>query len=113
MKATRSLTAALAFLPLLTTSALATGSTKIIMVAGDHAPDGNGVFSSTLLTAGGLNDSGQAVFAAHLVGTANGSADNSGLFRGDGSTLVQMRAPVKVLGPVVCSLAQTVFRMQR
>jgi hypothetical protein len=99
MKATRSLAAVLAFLPLLPTSALAAGSTKIIMVAGDHAPDGNGVFSSTLLTAGGLNDAGQAVFAAQLVGTANGSADNSGLFRGDGSTLVQIARAGQSFGP--------------
>jgi hypothetical protein len=99
MKATRSLTAALAFLPFLPTSALAAGSTKIIMVAGDHAPDGNGVFSSTLLMAGGLNDAGQAVFAAQLVGTANGSADNSGLFRGDGSTLVQIARAGQSFGP--------------
>jgi len=99
MKATRSLTAVLAFLPLLPTSALASGSTKIIMVAGDHAPDGNGVFSSTLLTVGGLNDAGQAVFGAQLVATANGSVDNSGLFRGDGSTLVQIARTGQSFGP--------------
>jgi hypothetical protein len=99
MKAIRSLTAVLAFLTLLPISTLASGSTKIVMVAGDHAPDGNGVFSSTLLTAGGLNDAGQVVFGAQLVGTANGSADNSGLFRGDGSTLVQIARAGQSFGP--------------
>ena len=98
-KATAALMSALAFLPLLVSSALAAGSTKTIVVAGDHAPDGNGVFASTQLTAGGLDDAGQAVFAAQLVGTANGSADNSGLFRGDGSNLVQIARAGQSFGP--------------
>src|SRR5262249_7310103 len=37
---------------------LAAGSTKVVMVTGDHAPDTNGVFASIGLTVGGLNDAG-------------------------------------------------------
>jgi len=37
-----------------------------------------------------LNDSGQAAFYASLDGTPDGSSDNSGIFRGDGTTLVQI-----------------------
>ena len=55
-----------------------------------YAPDGNGVFRNSGLTVGALNDAGQVVFAAQLVGTSNGSTDNSGLFRGDGATLAQI-----------------------
>ena len=54
------------------------------MRTGDPAPDGNGFFASSGLSVGGLNDAGQGVFVAELVGTSNGTGDNAGIFRGDG-----------------------------
>jgi hypothetical protein len=85
-------------LPIIT---LGADSTRVVMVTGDHAPDGNGVFASNGLTVGGLNDNGQVVFAAQLVGTTQGNADNIGLFRGDGTTLAQIARAGQVLGPGV------------
>lgn len=78
---------------------LAAGSSKIVMVTGDHAPDGNGVFASIGLTVGGINDAGQVAFAAQLVGTAQGTRDNSGLFRGDGAALIQIARAGQPFGP--------------
>lgn len=71
-------------------SAAVSGGTRIVAVSGDPAPDGNGVFGNAGFVAAGLNDRGQTVFRAQLVGTADGFNDNSGLFLGDGRTLVQI-----------------------
>lgn len=61
---------------------------QIIVVTGDAAPDGNGVFSTFQSLA--LNDQGQVAFRAILSGTAGGASDDAGIFRGDGSTLVSI-----------------------
>ncbi len=56
--------------------------------SGQAAPDGNGVFADFGDPA--LNNAGQAVFTADLLGTTGGSNDDSGIFRGDGATLTQI-----------------------
>ncbi len=61
---------------------------NVIAVAGDHAPDGNGVFSA--FGAPTLNDAGQAAFFAGLVGTSGGGTDNAGIFIGNSVTLSQV-----------------------
>jgi hypothetical protein len=71
-------------------AAAAAGNTQVVAVSGSPAPDGNGAFSSAALLAGGLNDAGQVVFTAQLTGTAGGTTDNSGIFRGGGTGLVQI-----------------------
>ena len=55
---------------------------------GEDAPDDNGTFSDFASPA--LNEAGQEAFFGILTGTANGTADNQGIFRGDGATLVQI-----------------------
>jgi hypothetical protein len=60
------------------------GLTQIVR-EGQAAPDGNGSFSN--LFASLLNDAGQVAFRFVLTGTSGGSADDSGVFRGDGGTL--------------------------
>lgn len=68
----------------------ANGSGTIQIVrAGQSAPGGNGVFSS-LSVKNTLNDLGQLAFYGVLTGTSGGSNDNSGIFRGDGTSLVQI-----------------------
>jgi len=62
------------------------GTVKVVSVQGDPAPDGNGTFFS--FNAPSISDFGQAAFNADLSGTSGGSADNKGIFRGDGTTLV-------------------------
>ncbi len=60
---------------------------------GAATPDANGTFLSIDLAGVdvlALNDAGQVAFQATLTGTKNGSADNKGIFRGDGSTLVRV-----------------------
>ena len=64
------------------------GALTQVARAGRAAPDGNGTFSGFGSPA--LNDAGQAAFRGFLTGTAGGSADNSGLFRGDGGALTQV-----------------------
>jgi hypothetical protein len=57
----------------------------------DAAPDGNGSFSDfPLFTASTLNNTGQFAFRANLSGTAGGLSDNLGIFRSDGTSLVQI-----------------------
>jgi hypothetical protein len=56
---------------------------------GDAAPDGNG----SLLSLNGLpalNQAGQVAFESILIDTSGGSSDDTGIFRGDGSTLIQI-----------------------
>ncbi len=59
----------------------------------DQTPDANGSFLD--FDFGGFdpvafNDAGQAAFLATLTATSGGSADNMGIFRGDGTTLVRV-----------------------
>jgi hypothetical protein len=66
-----------------------------IVRAGQMAPDGNGQFSSFTRFGGGrlryaLNDVGQVAFEGFLTGTAGGTSDNTGIFRSDGVSLVQI-----------------------
>jgi hypothetical protein len=64
-----------------------------IVRRGDPTPDANGSFldfdfRGTFTLA--FNDAGQAAFLATLSATSGGSADDMGIFRGDGTTLVRV-----------------------
>ncbi|MEM6394215.1 MAG: PEP-CTERM sorting domain-containing protein [Planctomycetota bacterium] len=56
---------------------------------GEAAPDANGSFSEFDEVVA-LNDAGQAAFRATLNNTTGGTSDDTGIFRGDGSTLTQI-----------------------
>ncbi|QEG37116.1 DUF7453 family protein [Bythopirellula goksoeyrii] len=86
---------------LLTSSAMLIGlvispalaGVKVIVVTGDPAPDGNGVFS--VGRAGGfssvvLNNAEQVAFTALLAGTSGGGADDTGIYYGNGTTLTKI-----------------------
>lgn len=60
-----------------------------IFVEGDAAPDGNGTLSF-LTGYNTINNSGQVAFEAVMAGTANGSLDSEGIFRGDGNSVRQI-----------------------
>ena len=64
------------------------GALTEIVRTGQLAPDTNGQFSEFGNPA--LNNSGQAAMLAALTGTSGSSADNEGVFRGDGVSLVQI-----------------------
>ena len=73
----------------------ASGPDHVVTIVrrGDQTPDHNGSFLDFDLSGINvlaLNDAGQAAFLATLTGTSQGSADNSGIFRGDGSHLVRV-----------------------
>lgn len=68
-----------------------------IVRRGDATPNGNGTFSDFGDADQGLasspssfNNAGQVAFIASLAGTDNGTEDNSGIFRGDGVTLIEI-----------------------
>lgn len=62
-----------------------------IVRRGQNAPDGNGRFLDlSTIDDVAINETGQVAFLATLTATAGGSSDNSGLFRGDGTTLKQI-----------------------
>lgn len=64
-----------------------------IVRRGDTAPGGNGSFLSFDMPAEGslaLDDAGEVAFRATLTGTSQGSADNKGIFRGDGDQLIEL-----------------------
>ena len=68
-------------------------TTKVVVVTGDPAPDGNGYFAFGDGPGGprlGLNDLGQVSFGAELTGTSGGDSDNFGIFRSDGITLTEV-----------------------
>ena len=67
----------------------AAGVTQIAR-RGELAPDGNGRFEFISFTAPTINSSGQVLFTTDLAGTANGAADNSGLFIGSGGPVSQV-----------------------
>jgi len=62
--------------------------TTTIAHSGDPSPDGNGSLSILIPYPPLINDSGEVAFFSMLSGTAGGSSDNAGIFRGDGSALV-------------------------
>lgn len=64
--------------------------TTLVTIAreGQPAPGGNGSF--TTLTGHALNDTGQVAFRASLAGTSGGFADDEGVYRGDGTTLIEV-----------------------
>ena len=64
---------------------------------GDPIPSGSGTYFSFLrilppLISGSLsiNDHGDVAFGAALTGTSGGTSDNAGLFRGSGSTMIEL-----------------------
>jgi hypothetical protein len=61
---------------------------------GQLTPDGNGAFAEFtglgFTAPAALNDLGQVAFDASLAGTLGGNNDNYGIFRSDGTTLVQI-----------------------
>jgi hypothetical protein len=61
-------------------------STRVVAVTGDAPPNGDGRFR-TLWWLGGINDQGKVSFAVDLIGTSQGTANNQGLFLGDGTSL--------------------------
>jgi hypothetical protein len=70
---------------------LADGSSlKILTRTQRPSPDGNGVFFLFPNELAAINDHGQTAFVADLTGTTGGSADNEGLYRTDGDTIVQL-----------------------
>lgn len=64
------------------------GSITQIARKGQSAPDGNGTFS--IFEVPRFNDLGQTAFRATLIGTSGGTSDNTGIFRGSGSSLTQI-----------------------
>ena len=64
------------------------GALAQIARTGQTAPDGNGTLDSFSGLA--LNGTGQTAFRAKLTGTAGGTSDNEGIFRGDGGVLTQI-----------------------
>ncbi len=66
------------------------GTLKVLARAGQTVPDGNGQILFFSSPNPGLNDLDQAVFVANLSGTTGGSTDNLGVYRADGTQLVQL-----------------------
>ena len=64
------------------------GALTQIVRKGQAAPDGNGAYLSIGLPI--LNDSGAIAFSSTLTGTSGGSADASGIFRGNGESITQI-----------------------
>ena len=65
------------------------GALSLIASEGANSPDGNG-FLGAYFGDPAFNDAGEAAFQNVLTGTSGGSADDNGLFRGDGATLTQI-----------------------
>jgi hypothetical protein len=66
-----------------------TGTLTEIAREGDAAPDANGTLAS--INQVRLNKAGQVAFSSSsMAGTAGGTSDNSGVFRGDGGALIQV-----------------------
>lgn len=71
----------------------AAGSLTKIAREGDAVPNGNGEFGQFSAGRAGspvMNAAGEVAFRADLTNTSGGSADNSAVFRGNGTTLVQI-----------------------
>lgn len=80
--------AGVAILGIVPASNGAAAATEVVAVSGDTPPDANGKFS--LFGGPVLNDKGEVAFVGVLSGTTGGSADNAGLYRDDGLTLVEV-----------------------
>jgi hypothetical protein len=65
-------------------------SLTLIMVEGQAAPDGNGVFASFWEGSMVFNNIGQVGVIATLADTIEGDLDSRGIFRGDGNPVVQI-----------------------
>ena len=68
-------------------------TTKVVVVTGDPAPDGNGYFAFGDGPGGPrllLNDLGQVSFTAELTRTSGGESDDFGIFRNDGITTTEI-----------------------
>jgi hypothetical protein len=65
------------------------GELTQIARAGQSSPDGNGIISS-MGFAIRLNQAGEVIFLGNLSGTSGGGSDNSALYVGDGSELIQI-----------------------
>ena len=65
-------------------------TTTVVVQSGDAVPDGNGSFLNFTFVRPTLNDAGQAGFFARLGGSGVTSANDAGLYRGDGVTLVRL-----------------------
>ncbi len=63
---------------------------SVLALLNEISPDGNGVFINLISTTPPLNDNGQTAFTATLTGTTGGTADNSGLYRADSSSIIQL-----------------------
>ncbi len=61
-----------------------------IVRSGQMTPSGNGTFGSLLLTVAAMNDVGEAAFVVGLDDTALEGADNVGVFRGDGTQMIEI-----------------------
>ena len=71
----------------------AAGSLVTIAALNQTVPEGNGkfgAFHAERTTHLVLNESGQVAFEAPLFNTSGGSSDNSGVYRGDGTTLTKI-----------------------
>ncbi len=69
----------------------------VVAVTGDAVPDGNGTFLGFGLPS--LNDSRQVAFFAQLKDTTEGSLDNTGLYRSDGTSSLLQVARASDLAP--------------
>jgi hypothetical protein len=65
------------------------GELTQIARAGQSSPDGNGIISS-MGFAIRLNQAGEVIFLGNLSGTSGGGSDNSALYVGNGSELIQI-----------------------
>ncbi len=64
------------------------GAITQIAREGQTAPDGNGTFAT--VSPRDINDAGAVAFFGQAIGTAGGSTDNDGLFRGSGGAITQI-----------------------
>ena len=71
---------------------LRASTTTIVALSGQIAPDNNGILisMSSFGEAPVLDNFGSATFTATLNGTSGGATDNEGIFRGYGSSLLQL-----------------------
>ena len=69
-------------------SSWADGLTKTYAITGEAAPDANGLFSTFGIPR--LNSDGQAAFWATLSDTNGTTSDDTGIFRGDGTAVLQL-----------------------
>ncbi len=67
------------------------GAITQIVLQGQPAPDGNGTYGASGFNPNiAINDSGQVAFSQTLTGTALGTNDDEGIFRGSGGAITQV-----------------------